>query len=59
MGRRVKKIVSLHDHKAMMALLKDLYGSDTVKDDQKVCDTDRAPGTKGASEVVKLPSDIA
>lgn len=59
MERRVKKIVNLHDHKAMMELMKDLYGNETVKDDQAVCDTDRTPGTKSAGEVAELSPDTS
>ncbi|CAB4128385.1 hypothetical protein UFOVP100_28 [uncultured Caudovirales phage] len=54
-----KKIVSLHDHKAMMALMKILYGDDNAKEGNKDSNTDGESGAQGISNLVKLPPDIA
>ena len=55
MSKCGKKVVNLKDHKNMMELLKQLYGKEEVKDDPKVCNTDRKTGTEGVSKMVKPP----
>lgn len=52
-----KKTVSLRDHKEVMELMKILYGANDVKDDTKIPDTDRKPGTKSISEVDESAPD--
>jgi hypothetical protein len=54
-----KKILSLSEHKDMMSLLKQLYGDDEVKDDQKSTDTKREPGTKSFGQIPKLPPNCS
>ena len=56
MKRSSKKILSLSEHKDMMSMLKQLYGNEDVKDDTKVCDTNRKTRAKGVGEVVKPTS---
>lgn len=53
------KNISLHDRKAMMDLLRELYGVDEVKDDKENTTTKREPGAKSISEVAWLPPNCS
>jgi len=53
-----KKIVSLRDHKNMMDLMKQLYGNDEVKDDNKVGSAQGICGTKSPGVVAKVSSEV-
>ena len=54
-----KKSVSLRDHKNMMELMQQLYGIDDEKNKSSNNNTKRDPGTKGASEMAKLPPNCS
>lgn len=45
--------INLRDRQEVMALLKQLYGNDEVKDDQTISNTRGTSRTKGVSEVVE------
>lgn len=61
--KRGKKIISLKDHKDMMDAMRQLYGNDEVKNDDKNAihtnNTERESGTKGNSPVPKLPPNCS
>lgn len=51
MKKKNSKQINLRDNKEMLALMKQLYGNDEVKDDQACINTDRKPGTKVVGQV--------
>lgn len=55
----MKKTFNLADKKEISELLKQLYGSDEVKDDQDIGDTERETRTDGLSEMAQLPPNCS
>lgn len=55
--KREKKVFNLADKKEILELMKQLYGSDDVKDERNIGNTERIYGASGVGNLAKISPD--